>query len=402
LAGQSADFHFFEYLVNLRLSAPPSVVIGRSAGVMGAMMRAARLHAIDKPFVIEELPMPSPRDNDVLVRVGACGVVPNLRNIIRYWNEWLPHLPTPPLPAIYGLDAAGEIAAVGAQVRGFKAGDRVYVNPGHGCGSCRHCREGHVMNCRAYTFRGYFGFGPGSTKIFEDYPYGGFSEYLLAPTYSLVRLPDNVPFEAAARLGYIGTAYAGIRKAGVGGGSTVLIDGISGTLGLGACLVALALGIPHVLGTGRNQALLDRVKALAPGRIEVQALGARATADWALERTGGDGVDAVIECVGPNTPASTVLDAFGALRRGGRAVNISGAAEPLAIDPHWLMDGNIQVIGSVWFTAAEGEDLAIMGGAGTLDLSVYEHRRYALAELNEAVDGVQTRNGGFTNVVVGG
>jgi alcohol dehydrogenase len=369
---------------------------------MVEMMRAARLHAIDRPFVVEEIPVPTPRPNDVLVRVRACGVVPNLRNIILNWNKWLPHLPTPPLPAIYGLDASGEIAAIGSQVRGFKPGDRVYVNPGHACGSCRHCRDGLVMNCRSYTFRGYFGFGPGSKQVFEDYPYGGFSEYLLAPTYSLVPLPGNVSFEAAARFGYIGTAYSGIRKANIGGGSTILIDGISGTLGLGACLVALALGIPRILGTGRNQALLDRVKAIAPDRITVKALDEHRVTDWARGLTDGDGVDAVIECVGPNTPASTVLDAFGALRRGGRAVNISGAAEPLAIDPHWLMDSNIQVIGSVWFTSPEGEDLAIMGGAGTLDLGVFEHRRYPLDQLNEAVDGVETRNGGFTNVVVGG
>ena len=295
---------------------------------MGQTMRAARLYAVDKPFVVEELPVPEPRPTDVLVRVRACGVVPNLRNIILNWNKWLPHLPTPPLPAIYGLDAAGEIAAVGSQVHGFKPGDRVYVNPGHACGSCRHCRDGNVMNCRSYTFRGYFGFGPGSRDIFADYPYGGFSEYLTAPTYSLVHLPAAVSYEAAARFGYIGTAYAGILKADVGGGSTILIDGISGTLGLGACLVALALGIPRILGTGRNQALLDRVKAIAPDRIEVKALGGRSVTDWALGQTDGDGVDAVIECVGPNTPAATVLDAFGAIRRGGRAVNISGAAEP--------------------------------------------------------------------------
>ena len=64
------------------------------------------------------------------------------------------------------------------------------------------------------------------------------------------------------------------------------------------------------------------------------------------------------------------------------------------------MDGNIQVIGSLWFSAAEGQDLAMMGAAGTLDLSVFEHRRYPLAEINEAIDGVEVRNGGFTNVVV--
>ena len=54
----------------------------------------------------------------------------------------------------------------------------------------------------------------------------------------------------------------------------MLIDGISGTLGLGACLIALGLGVTRVLGTGRNPDLLDDVKAIAPDRIDVLPAGA--------------------------------------------------------------------------------------------------------------------------------
>ena len=54
-------------------------------------------------------------------------------------------------------------------------------------------------------------------------------------------------------------------------GSTLLVNGISGMLGLCAALIALAMGATKILGTGRNVALLDRVKALAPERIEVFA-----------------------------------------------------------------------------------------------------------------------------------
>src|SRR3954471_19942742 len=94
------------------------------------VMKAARLHQIGADFCIDEIAVPTPRPTDVLVRVRACGVIPNMKNVITHYAEWFPFLPLPPLPAIYGLDAAGEIAAVGSQVHELKVGDRIYVNPG--------------------------------------------------------------------------------------------------------------------------------------------------------------------------------------------------------------------------------------------------------------------------------
>jgi alcohol dehydrogenase len=129
------------------------------------------------------------------------------------------YLTVPELPAIYGLDAAGVVEEVGPLVTGIAPGDRVYINPGRSCGSCPACRSGDAINCPAYTFQGYFGFGPASRGIYRLYPYGGFSEYATAPADGLVKLPDAVSFEAAARFGYLGTAYSGLRKAGSGRGA---------------------------------------------------------------------------------------------------------------------------------------------------------------------------------------
>ena len=209
-------------------------------------MLAARLHDIGKPMVLEELPVPEPRPTDVVVNVKACNVVPNLKNVLATYAEWFPYLPLPQLPAIFGLDAAGVVSAVGSHVTDVKVGDRVYVNPGLSCGSCRACRRGEDQNCDSYTFMGYFAFGPNGQRQFDAYPYGGLAEYLTAPQRNLVKLPDTVTFEQGARFGYLGTAYSALRKAGAGPGRTVVIDGISGTLGLGACLIALGLGRePH-------------------------------------------------------------------------------------------------------------------------------------------------------------
>ena len=68
-----------------------------------------------------------------------------------HWKEWYPYLPLPPFPAIFGLDAAGEVTEVGARVRDIVVGDRVYVNPGIGCGACSACKM--CIRDRPYVVR---------------------------------------------------------------------------------------------------------------------------------------------------------------------------------------------------------------------------------------------------------
>lgn len=367
---------------------------------MTKMMRAARMHAVGEPMVIEQIPVPEVRPTDVLVNVKACGIVPNLANVLSNWGTWFPNLPLPKLPAVFGLDPAGVVEAVGSQVLGFKPGDRVYANPARYCGSCRNCRSGNTTACASYTFNGYFGFSHRSQRIYDDYPYGGLCEYMTAPQYSLVRLPDNMNFDEAARLGYMGTAYRALQKAQVGPGSTVLINGISGTLGLGAALFALALGARKVLGTGRNKELLQRVKQLAPDVIQVFSLDDGSMQAWAQDVTWGEGVDAVIDALGPGASHAPLLDAMKTLRRGGKLVNVGAVAGEVPLDLHYMMDNDISVIGSVWFTTGQGQQMADLVEAGKVDMSIFEHRVYPLEKINEAIGGIENRSGGFSNFVI--
>ncbi|GAB3390010.1 alcohol dehydrogenase catalytic domain-containing protein [Azotobacter armeniacus] len=365
------------------------------------MMRAARMYECGKPMVIEEVPVPTIRPTEVLVKVKACGIVPNLHNILTNWVKWFPELPLPKLPAIFGLDPAGVVEAVGEQVYDFKPGDRVYVNPARHCGSCRACRSGNTTGCTAFTFNGYFGFTSRSPRMFEDYPYGGLCEYMPAPQYSLVKLPDCMSFETAARLGYLGTAYRALLKANVGPSSTILINGISGTLGLGALALALAMGVRKVLGTARNEALFQRVKDLAaPGRIEIHKLGSCPTSEWVNNVTQGGGLDVVIDALGPGAPADTLADSLRCLHRSGHLVNVGAVADKVPLDVHWMMDNDISVSGSVWFTTGQGQQMADMVESGVLDLSLFEHNAFPLDQINQAISGIENRLGGFSNYVI--
>jgi D-arabinose 1-dehydrogenase-like Zn-dependent alcohol dehydrogenase len=375
-----------------------------------ATMIAARLHAYGQPMTLDRIEMPEPRPTDVLVEVKACGVVPNLARVVsNFFGTLTPdNKMMPPLPAIFGLDPAGVVAKVGAQVLGVRPGERVYVNPGRCCGSCKMCRSGRAEDCPSWTLQGYFG---RSQEIMRAYPYGGLSQFITAPASALVKLPGNVSFEAAARFGYFGTAYAAMKKIGVGPGQALLINGISGQLGLNAASLALAMGATKILGTGRNQTLLDRVKALAPARIEVlsvpnaPAAGASpANPDplvvWAKNLTEGHGVDGMIDCLPPGAPASAMMRALFCLRRGGRAVNVGAVMETLPLNAFWMMTNRIGLQGAVWFTTGEGEEMAAMAAAGTLDLSLLEHRVSPLSRVNEVLAGMDDRDGGFTNFVI--
>ena len=375
-----------------------------------ATMIAARLHAYGSPMTLDRIPVPEPRPTDVLVEVKACGVVPNLARVVsNFFGTLTPdNKMMPPLPAIFGLDPAGVVAKVGAQVFSIRPGDRVYVNPARSCGSCRMCRSGQELDCPSFTLQGYFG---RSQDIMRAYPYGGLAQFITAPATALVKLPDTVSFEAAARLGYFGTAYSAMKKIGAGPGRTLLINGISGQLGLNAALLALAMGATKILGTGRNAKLLDRVKAIAPERIDVLSVpnapaqtASAAQPDplvvWAKQATEGHGVDGVIDCLPPGAPASAIMRALYCLRRGGHAVNVGAVLETLPVNAFWMMTNRIGLQGSVWFTTGEGEEMAAMAAAGTLNLSVLEHRVSPLSKVNDVLAGMDERDGGFTNFVI--
>ena len=361
-----------------------------------AKMLAARLHEPGQPFHIDEIERPEPRAGDLLVKVKTCGIIPNMNAIVsgKYWH----HLP--PMPAIIGLDAAGVVVKAPTGRSDIGEGDRVYINPFLNCGQCYYCRSGAPMLCADAALRGYFGFTPRGAKLLEDYPYGGLAEYLTAAPGHVVKLPHEVTFEQGARFGYLGTSFAALRRGAVGPGSWIAIHGITGTLGVGAVLLALGMGVSRILGWGRNREVLTRLRTLFPKRVSTLALGDEPLKDWVRERTEGAGVDLLIDCTGRGGPAAPVAEAVNCLKRGGVMVNIGALAEPLALNPTQFMTGALQYRGSNWFTNADAALMADMARVGALDLSHLEPRVYRLEQVNEALADIRQRPGGFLNFVV--
>ncbi|HXQ50651.1 MAG TPA: alcohol dehydrogenase catalytic domain-containing protein [Stellaceae bacterium] len=364
---------------------------------MTETMRAARLHEPGTPMRIERIERPTPRDGDVLVQVKACGIIPNMNTILggSLWH----HLPR--LPAVMGLDAAGIVVAMPAGRRELALGQSVYVNPFLSCGACAYCRAGTPALCADAALRGYFGFTPEGAKLLERYPYGGLCEYLTAAPQHLVKLPPSVSFDEGARWGYLATSFAALRMGGAGAGRWLAINGVTGTLGVGAVMLALAMGVTRILGWGRNRAVLQRLEELAPRRVATLALGDQPLAPWVRERTEGLGVDLLLDCTGRGGPAAPVAEAQGAVKRGGMTINIGALAEPLALDPTQYMTGRMSYRGSNWFANEDASLLAEMVATGVLDLSPWTPRVYPLDAVNDALADIKSeRPGGFVNFVV--
>lgn len=195
---------------------------------MPAMMKAAVVREFGKPLTIEEMPIPEPGDDEVLVRFMATGVCHT--DLHAAHGDW-PVKPNPPF--IPGHEGVGHVARVGKSVKRLKEGDRVGVPWLHtACGYCSHCRTGWETLCGKQQNTGY------SVN-------GTFAEYGLADPDYVGLLPDNLEFGPAAPVLCAGvTVYKGLKETEVKPGEWVVISGIGG-LGHMAVQYAKAMGM-HV------------------------------------------------------------------------------------------------------------------------------------------------------------
>jgi NADPH:quinone reductase len=249
-----------------------------------APMQAAILDAHGAPFRLARIPRPEPGPGEALVRIHASGINPLDTKIHAGAAAHARH----PLPAILGLDLAGVVEAVGADVTRFRPGDAVYGMTG-GVG-------GH----------------PGTLAEFA-----AVDADLLAPK------PANLSMREAAALPLVFiTAWEGlVDRAGVSAGQKVLVHGGAGGVGHLAVQVARAFGA-DVFATG-SQSSREVIERFGATFIDYRA---GTVAEYVARHTGGRGFDLVYDTVGGAT-----LDAsFEAVRRFGHVVSILGWGHPCA------------------------------------------------------------------------
>jgi D-arabinose 1-dehydrogenase-like Zn-dependent alcohol dehydrogenase len=289
--------------------------------------------------VLADVPEPDRPPGGVLIRVRATGVCRS------DWHAWMGHDPVP-LPHTPGHELAGEVAATGPDVPGWRVGDRVTVPFVCGCGRCGYCAAGDAQVCPDQTQPGFT--GPGSFA--ELVP-------IHAAGQNLVRLPDAVDFVTAASLGCrFATAFRALTAHGrVSPGEWLAVHGCGG-VGLSAVQIGLALG-----------ARVVAVDVAPAARELARSLGAEVLADPAAipELTGG-GAHVSVDAVG--SPATAVASVR-CLRRRGRHVQVGLLLGPEATPPlpmDLVLAGELSVHGSHGMAAHEYPRMLGLIADGTL------------------------------------
>jgi alcohol dehydrogenase, propanol-preferring len=258
---------------------------------MATTMKAAVVHEFGRPLRIEDVPVPEPGPDQILVKVEACGVCHT--DLHAADGDW-PVKPAPPF--IPGHEGVGYVAAIGRGVKGVNEGDRVGVPWLHSaCGRCRYCMTGWETLCAGQTNTGY------SVN-------GGFAEYVLADPDFVGHLPDGLEFAPAAPILCAGvTVYKGLKETEAKPGDTVVISGIGG-LGHLAVQYAKAMGM-HVIAVDVGD---DKLKL-------AKTLGADMTIDATRQnpvdevQKGGGAEGVLVTAVSPKAFSQAV----GMLARGG-------------------------------------------------------------------------------------
>jgi len=342
-------------------------------------MKAVRFHGVGRPLTIEDLPVPEPSRDEVLVQVAACGICASDLHI---FDGSLPNRGV--VPFTPGHEPSGVIAGMGADVSGWSDGDRVSIFPGRRCGECMRCRAGgEVERCAL------------SLTMGIDYD-GAWAEYVAVPVASLVRVPDEVPLDQAAILcDAVGTPFnAIVDVAQVRPGERVAVFGVGG-LGTHGVMIARLVGASFVAAVDPNAGARDRAKRLGADLV-IDPLATDAAA--VIKEATGEGVDVALDFVGAN---AVLKSAVKSLAVDGRAIVVGVGGDKIQLGPSALFAiSRTQLRAAYGYSRAHLETLLSLVATGRLDLSGSISARLPLDDANDGVAMLSEKRGDPVRVVL--
>lgn len=284
-------------------------------------MKAAVLEAIEK-IKVKEVPIPRPKDSEVLIRVKVCGLCGTDAKL--YKGDY-----TANVPVILGHEFSGEIAEVGKSVRDLKIGDRVVVDPNEPCGKCYWCKSGKPTFCKNMPAYG----------VLSN---GAFAEYIVVGEKGTYKIPDALSYEVASFCEPVSCAIHCIDRAMIKPGEAVAIIG-GGAMGQILLQLAKNTGPSRLIMITRSQWKLDMAKNF--GATHLIRAQEESVTERVMDITNGLGSDVVIEAVGS---PKTVEQAFGLAKKSAKVVIFGFApeGEKAAFIPFDLLSKELSIFGS--------------------------------------------------------
>ncbi len=338
-----------------------------------------RAVVIDAPgsIRVDNVPDPTPRPDEVLVRVGACGICGTDLHIIDGES------PLARYPIIPGHEFAGEVVALGydiAQSNGngegnITVGSRVAIDPNLYCGHCDLCRTGHENLCLNYAALGV------TTN-------GAIAQCVAVPMASAYLLPNSMSLREGALIEPVSCAVHGMHSLNPRSGDTFLIVG-AGTMGLLLLQLVLRGGASRVAMVDVNMQRLASAEELGATRTynDIE----RALKDEPL------GFNCVIDATG--VPA-VIENAFMAVKRGGKFMVFGVASNEarISLSPFRIYNDEITILGSmaILFSFQAALDLI---SSGVINTQAMLTEALPLQDFSRALDMVRRGQGVKTQIL---
>ncbi|MFQ6546325.1 zinc-binding dehydrogenase [Aestuariibius sp. 2305UL40-4] len=354
-------------------------------------IRAAVCREFGAPLSVEEVLLRAPQGSEVEVVVEAVAVCHS--DISFAEGAW-----GGALPAVYGHEAAGRIAAVGPDVCGLAEGDRVIVTLIRACGGCPSCASGRPVHCEALADEGPLSL-PDGNPLTQAMACGAFAERVVVHQSQVVPVADDVPAEAAALVacGVITGVGAVVNAAGLRAGQDAVVIGAGG-VGLNAIQGARVAGARRIVAVDMSEEKLSVAKEFGA----TDGVLATVEAPWREARAAlGRGADAVLVTVGAIAAFDT---APRYLAPGGRVVMVGmpHLGEMASYEPVIMAATGQGVIGSKMGDVVPQRDIpwiVDLYRQGRLELDGLISGRWSLDQINEAI--ANTKSGAARrNVIV--
>ncbi len=350
-------------------------------------MKAAVQYEAGKPLVVEDVQLEDPQDDEIKVKLVACGVC---HSDLTFMKGDMPA----PMPLVVGHEGAGIVEKVGPRVTSVKPGDHVLMMVSYSCGKCPMCAVGKPTQCVENLPVMMMACLPGTmgtTRLRKDgkpinhvFGLAAMAEYAVVKERSVVKVREDAPLDKICIMGCGVTTGMGaaMNTTGIRVGESIVVYG-SGGVGLSAIMGAKLAGAGKIIAVSRSDRKLAVAKEL--GADFVVKSGVEDPVAKVKELTGGQGADYAVEAVGK---AAVMMQAFGSIRNGGKLV-VAGMApliEMLTIAPFEFLLGKC-IVGTVQGDIIHSVDVprfVDMYMQGKIPLDKMISHTFKLAQVNDA------------------
>jgi S-(hydroxymethyl)glutathione dehydrogenase/alcohol dehydrogenase len=340
-------------------------------------LKAAVLYEVGKHFQVDDFKTPSVADDEVLMRVAACGMC---HTDLLVLEGTIPAR----LPAVIGHEVSGLVERVGRLYQSaFREGQRVIVGMRYKCGHCRYCLAGRESLCRNQPTPSPLT-RPNGNSV-PRWNVGGFAQYVTVPGYMVFGVPEGVGLEEACILGCrVTTAYNAVKNgAHLEPGDSALVIGCGG-IGLNTLQFLRLFGAYPIIAVDVLDEKLEAAKRFGA----THTINAKREDPVAAVRSLTDGgVEKAFEAIGN---VKTADQAVGATRPGGTAVIIGG----LGPGPFTISDGRfpfneVKVTGVAMRRATDVVEVLTLASQRRIQVEQLISKRYGFQEINEAVEDLR-------------